>query len=101
MPTTFDADAFAKRKLILNGKEYLFRPATLRDQAEYLTPVIIPKFMEAEDVDGHNNALSEAIKHFIPEISEEELRDVTLPQLWAIYRYVIDGSPPEETEKNS
>jgi hypothetical protein len=101
MSTTFDADAFALRTLRFDGRDYQFRPCTIKGQIDYLTPVILPKFTEADDTSERNKVLIEAIKHFIPDIDEDALMDTTLPQLWAIYRYTIDGTLPQESEKNS
>jgi hypothetical protein len=100
MSTTFDADAFAMRKLIFGGKEYMFKPSTIRDQIDYIEPTVVPKFNAAKNTGERNEVLIDVIKHYITEIDEDALRDVTLPQLWALYRYVIDGAPPEESEKN-
>jgi hypothetical protein len=100
MSTTFDADAFAMRKLIFGGREYMFKPSTIRDQVDYIESTVAPKFDAAKDTEERNKIVIEVIKHYIPEIDEDALLDVTLPQLWALYRYVVDGVPPEETGKN-
>jgi len=100
MSTQFDADAFARHKLVLNGAEYYFRPATIRDQIDYLEAQIVPAITAATDIKERNKILIEVIRKYIPDLSEEALYDVTLEQLWSIYAYVINGIPPLDQEKN-
>lgn len=95
-----DTDAFALCRLTFGGAEYCFRPATLRDQIEYLDADIRPRFGAANTEGERNKILIEVICKYIQGLSESLLLNATLPQLWAIYRFVVDGTPPEASGKN-
>ena len=103
---TLDADAFGKRKLILNGAEFHFRPATIRDQLEYLTPNITPRIEKAlseSDTDERYRIMIEVIRRIAPDIPEDELLNCTDFQLNRIYFFVLNGVMPvdeEDEEKN-
>jgi hypothetical protein len=102
MSVNFDADAFALRKLTLNGAEYHFRPATIKDEFEYLTPVIRPAILEAlqaKDNEKYTALMVEVIKKKIESIPEDDLYDIPISLLSAIFYYVLNGVYPED-EKN-
>lgn len=101
MSIFFDADTFASRTLRFNGIDYNFRPATIKDHIEYLSTDRAQKFDQAKTVAEKHGVLIETVRHFIPEIPANELEETSFNQMWAIYRFVIDGQPPAETEKNS
>ena len=100
MQNTFDADAFALRKLKLNGVEYNFRPASIRLNNEYLIPVVQKKMDEAKDENERYTIMIEVILRIISDIPECDLWDVSMPVLVRTYYYAVNGLPPEE-EKNS
>ena len=100
MSAHFDADAFSRRRLTFNGAEYTFRPATLRDQFDYLKAEIKPRFDATTSENERNTILIEVIRKFIPEIPEEALWDTTLSTIWGLYYYVVNGIPPEAEGKN-
>lgn len=96
----FDADAFAKRKLTIGGADYTFRPASIRDNIDYLQGEIIPKTQAAQDENERAKILMEVIQHYVPDVPEETLWDCSLEKLYAVYYYVINGIPPETSGKN-
>ena len=101
MGASFDADAFGKRKLTLNGADYYFRPATIKDEIDYLTPYVRPKLSEIKDSQERINLMIEVIQKYVEGILVEDLYDVTSAQLFAIFYYVLNGIPPENEGKNS
>jgi hypothetical protein len=95
---TFNIDAHYGRKIILNGKEYKVLPVALRDQIDGGFAVNHAKaLIEAEpgDIKTRLDMMVEFVKHYIPDLTDEEIRATD----WDVFLGLIDyikGSSPEE-----
>jgi hypothetical protein len=95
---TFDIDAHYGRKVILNGKEYKVLPVPLRDQVDGGFAVEHVKALievESGDIKTRLDMMVEFVKHYIPDLTDEEIRAADWEAFLGLIDY-IKGLSPEE-----
>ena len=101
MAKTFNADSFAQCVFIWDGREYRFRPASVRDLIDYYEGDLRPRLSEAGD-DKHEimELYKEAIKRHIAELTDENLDCTPERVVLGLFVFVQHGQTPEDLEKN-
>jgi hypothetical protein len=101
MAKTFNADAFAQCVFVWEGREYRFRPASIRDLIDYYAGDLKPRLEEA-GVDPNKvlELQKEAIRRHIPELADEALDGMPERVVLGLFIFVQHGRTPEELEKN-
>lgn len=103
MPKTFNADDFAQCVFIWEGREYRFRPASIRELIDYYEGELFPKIRKAQQELDPYRVLAlqkEAVRRHIPELTEECVDDMPQKVAQGLFAFIQNGFPPEELEKN-
>ncbi|MDR2528679.1 MAG: hypothetical protein LBD04_06650 [Synergistaceae bacterium] len=103
MGKTFNADDFALCAFIWEGREYRFRPASIRDLIDYYEGELFPKIRKAqEEIDPYKvlSLQKEAIRRHIPELTDEIIDSMPQKAAQGLFAFIQNGNTPDELEKN-
>lgn len=94
----------AKRELVLNGKTYEVKPATVARFIELSQ--LKKKQQESKDIESAIEIARTIIKKWVPEIDDNMLEQITMEQMQLIFAFISDELPEDmlakgqgETEK--
>ena len=101
MAKMFNADSFAQCVFVWEGREYRFRPASIRDIIDYYEGDLRPRLSEAgAEARKVLELQKEAIKRHIAELTDEVLDCMPERVILGLFIFVQHGQTPEDLEKN-
>jgi hypothetical protein len=100
----FDIDAHYGRSIVLNGKDYKVLPVSLRDQIDGGFAVEHAKAMvetDKGDLKKNLDMLAGFIKHYIPELTDEDIKALDWDAFLGLIDYIRGATPEEVIQKNA
>jgi hypothetical protein len=103
MAKHFNADAFTQCVFTWEGREYKFRPVSIRELINYYEGELFPRLQAAQKEKNAHEILKiqkEAIKRHLPELTDEVIDVMPQKVVQGLFLFIQHGDTPEEFEKN-